>query len=53
MRGKPENKMLLSCAMPRRVEICVAELEEEMRLTDAELQHQHDMPPRGGGKCGK
>jgi len=35
--------MLLSCAMPRRVEICVAELEEEMRLTDAELQHQHDM----------
>ena len=23
--------------------ICVAELEEEMRVKDAELQHQHDM----------
>ena len=40
-------------ANSRKILARVAELEEEMRLKDAELQHQHDMPPRGGGKCGK
>ena len=42
MRGKPEKKnaALVQCLVVWR---SVAELEEEMRLTDAELQHQHDM----------